>query len=57
MLVIFQISLLKVINGMNLRKLLMHLIIILLILVLQSAQMFHMSMEVSMITLVRNLCS
>ena len=55
MLVIFQIPLLKAIKSiMNLRQLLMHLIIILLMLVLQSPQTFHMSMEVSMITLIRN---
>ena len=55
MLVIFQIPLLKVIKSiMNLRQLLMHLIIILLMLVLQSLQTFHMSMEVSMINLIRN---
>ena len=55
MLVIFQIPLLKVIKSiMNLRQLLMHLIITLLMLVLQSLQTFHMSMEVSMINLIRN---
>ena len=55
MLVIFQIPLLKAMKSiMNLRQLLMHLIIILLMLVLQSPQTFNMSIKVSMITLVRN---
>ena len=48
MLAIFQIPLSKVIKSVfNLRHLLMRLIIILLMLVLQSLQAFHMSMEVS----------
>ena len=55
MLVIFQIPLWKAIKSIiNLRQLLMHLMIILLMLVLQSPQTFHMSMEVSMTTLIRN---
>ena len=55
MLVIFQIPLLKVIKSiMNLRQLIMHLIIISVMLVLQSPQKFHLSTEVSMITLIRN---
>ena len=55
MLAIFQIPLLKVIKSiMNLRQLIMYLIIISLMLVLQSPQNFHMSMEVSMITLITN---
>ena len=55
MLVIFQIPLLKAIKSiMNLRQLIIHLIIISLMLVLQSPQTFHMSMKVSMITLIRN---
>ena len=55
MLVIFQIPLLMAIKSIsNLRQLLMHLIIILLMLVHQSLQTFHISMEVSMTTYVGN---
>ena len=55
MLVTFQIPLLKVIKSiMYLRQLPIHLIIIFLMLVLQSPQTFHMSMEVSMNTSIRN---
>ena len=55
MLVIFQIPLLKAIKSiMNLRQLIMYLIITSLMLVPQSPKKFHMTTEVSMITLIRN---
>ena len=55
MVVIFKIPLMKVIKSIiNVRQLLMYLIFISLMLVLQSLQIFHMSMKVSMITLTRH---